>query len=126
MNKEKINGKSIRKVAFYLGIFAVCMSAGIFFDKYTSNKIQVETIAVNSDVNALIEESDELIDGKININTASSELLQTIDGIGEATAKKIIDYRNENGGFASAENIMDVPGIGEKKYSAISDKICAE
>lgn len=57
--------------------------------------------------------------GLININTASLEQLQEIDGIGEGKAKKIIEYREEHGKFTSIEDIMNVDGIGEKLYEAI-------
>ena len=62
-------------------------------------------------------------DGKININTADSEQLQELDGIGPVTAEKIIDYREENGRFASVEDIKKVSGIGEKTYETLKDSI---
>lgn len=61
---------------------------------------------------------------KININTASAEQLMELDGVGEATAAKIIDHRSNQGRFKKPEDIMNVSGIGEKKYDAIKDKIC--
>jgi comEA protein len=61
--------------------------------------------------------------GLVNINTSSLEELDTLPGVGPATAQKIVDYRNKNGNFKSLENIMDVSGIGEAKYSQLKDKI---
>lgn len=63
---------------------------------------------------------------KININTATSEELQELDGVGEATAEKIIKEREENGPFATVEDIMRVPGIGEKKFEAMRDNITVQ
>lgn len=60
---------------------------------------------------------------KVNINTASMAQLMTLSGIGESTAKSIIDFRNENGPFRKAEDIMNVPGIKEGKYNKIKDDI---
>ncbi len=60
----------------------------------------------------------------ININTADSTQLQTLNGIGEATAAKIIAYREENGAFSSIEDIKLVSGIGDKKFENIKDYIC--
>ena len=59
----------------------------------------------------------------ININKASLEELDTLPGVGPATAQKIVDYRTQNGGFKSIEGIMDVSGIGEVKYAQLKDKI---
>jgi competence protein ComEA len=50
----------------------------------------------------------------VNLNTATIKDLCTLEGIGEVKAKAIIDYRNENGAFASVEDITKVKGIGEK------------
>lgn len=61
--------------------------------------------------------------GKVNINTASAEELMTLDGVGEATADKIIAYRQENGSFSRIEEIKEVSGIGEKKFEAMKDAI---
>lgn len=59
----------------------------------------------------------------ININTASSEELQTLPGIGPALARRIIDYRTENGPFTTIEDIMDVSGIGPATFERIKDLI---
>ena len=54
--------------------------------------------------------------GKVNINTADSTALQTLNGVGPATAEKIIDYRNSNGRFKKTEDLKNVSGIGDKTY----------
>lgn len=61
--------------------------------------------------------------GKVNINTADSETLQTLDGIGEAKAKAIIEYRNKNGDFKNIEDIKNVSGIGDSVYEKIKENI---
>jgi len=60
---------------------------------------------------------------RININTADSETLQQLTGVGPATAEKIINYRNENGKFKSIEDIKNVSGIGDKTFEKFRDKI---
>ena len=59
----------------------------------------------------------------LNINKATKEEMQTLQGIGESTADKIITYRKENGNFKQIEDIKNVPGIGDAKYENIKDKI---
>jgi competence protein ComEA len=61
--------------------------------------------------------------GVININTASAAELQTLPGIGEAYARRIIEYREAHGPFAGPEAIMDVSGIGPATYERIKDRI---
>lgn len=66
-----------------------------------------------------IDEDDE----KININNASKEELMSLNGIGESTANKIIEYRKKNS-FVDIEDIMNVDGIGKSKYENIKNHIC--
>jgi competence protein ComEA len=61
--------------------------------------------------------------GLVNINTADIHALMTLPGIGETYAKSIIAYRQVNGPFKDIEDIMDVTGIGEKRFNAIKDLI---
>lgn len=60
----------------------------------------------------------------ISINSACVNELCQLPGIGEATALKIIEYRDINGGFKELEEIKSVKGIGDKKYEQIKDLIC--
>ena len=62
----------------------------------------------------------------ININTASAKELQSLEGIGEVKAAKIIEYRETYGKFSSTRDILKVSGIGEKTYEKIKDKITVE
>lgn len=60
---------------------------------------------------------------KININTANVSELKQITGIGESTANKIIDYRENVGKFKKIEDIKEVKGIGESKFESLKNKI---
>lgn len=62
--------------------------------------------------------------GLVNINTADASALDALPGVGPATAEAIIKDREENGPFASIEDIMRVSGIGEKKFENLKDAIC--
>lgn len=59
----------------------------------------------------------------ININTATAAQLEQLDGVGEKTAQKIVAYREEHGGFASIEELMEVPGIGPAKFEGFKDSV---
>lgn len=60
----------------------------------------------------------------ININTATAEELCELPGVGEATAAAIVEDREANGAFTSIEDIMRVSGIGEKKFAKMQGMIC--
>ncbi|MDO4953287.1 MAG: ComEA family DNA-binding protein [Synergistaceae bacterium] len=60
---------------------------------------------------------------KINVNTASHEELESVNGIGPKMASLIIDYRRENGNFSRLEDLLLVKGIGPKKYEKIRDRL---
>lgn len=55
----------------------------------------------------------------VNINTADAETLMTIPGVGQTLAERIISYREEWGDFIAPEELMEVDGIGEKKFEQI-------
>jgi competence protein ComEA len=60
---------------------------------------------------------------KVNINTAGTEELQTLPGIGEARAEAIIRYREEHGRFSGIEEIQNISGIKQKAFEKIKDYI---
>jgi competence protein ComEA len=59
----------------------------------------------------------------VNLNTATLEQLDTLDGVGPATAQKILDYRTEHGGFGSVDELDQIPGIGEKRLAALREHV---
>ena len=81
------------------------------------------------DLNVGVSEVNKPSEGKksegdiININTATHEDFMTLNGIGEAKAQAIIDYRDTSGGFKSIDDLTSVSGIGEKTLEKIRDKL---
>lgn len=68
----------------------------------------------------------ESVNFPIDINSAGIDELKTLDGIGDATASKIIEYRETYGSFKNREELLNVSGIGEKKLEKIYDFIFVE
>lgn len=68
-------------------------------------------------------EDTEKTQEKISLNTASLEELTTLTGIGPSKAQSIIEYRNQNGGFKSIEEIKNVKGIGDAVYEKIKEDL---
>jgi competence protein ComEA len=59
----------------------------------------------------------------VNLNTATAAQLDALPGIGKATAERIIEYRQKNGAFKKAEDLMNVRGIGEKNFLKLKPMI---
>ena len=62
----------------------------------------------------------------LNLNTATQAQLELLPGIGPALAQAILDYRAEFGPFTAPEQLMEVPGIGEKRFAAVEQLIDVE
>ena len=69
------------------------------------------------------DQSDPRGAGLVRINQASLAELETLPGVGKATAEKIEKYREEHGPFQQKEDLMKVPSIGESKYKKLADRI---
>lgn len=96
----------------------------IYVPRINENLNNVEVISADAGEgvvsNSTISENNNV---KVNINTANKEKLETLPGIGESTAQKIIEYREQNGKFKTIEDIQNVSGIGTVKYNSLKDKI---
>lgn len=67
--------------------------------------------------------TDAARSGPINLNSATAEQLDTLDGVGPATAQKILEYRTQHGGFSSVDDLAQIPGIGPKKLEALKTQV---
>jgi competence protein ComEA len=59
----------------------------------------------------------------LNLNTATPEQLDGLDGIGPATAAQIVQFRDVHGGFGSVEELAQVPGIGDKRLATLREQV---
>lgn len=69
------------------------------------------------------EETEMPVNFPVDLNTAGERELTALPGIGEVLAQRILAYREKNGPFQTAEELMNVPGIGEKRMEAIWDLV---
>lgn len=84
-------------------------------------------IVVGGHSHTLPTEYPYLVERKlVNINTAPSEELETLRGIGPVLAQRIIEYREAKGGFKTLEEVMEVRGIGPAIFAGIRDRISLE
>lgn len=100
----------------------------IYIPRINENLNQVELISEEAGhsiivTNTKTQDNENQQNSKVNINTANKEKLETLPGIGETTAQKIIDYREQNGKFNKIEDLKNVSGIGEAKFNSLKDKI---
>lgn len=99
--------------------------------KEITKKLDEEVLKINDyndaqikqNKNEILNKDNDILNGKISINTATKEELLTLNGIGESKAESIVKYREENGEFKSIEDIKNVSGIGDALYEKIKNSI---
>ena len=95
-------------------------NAGNLWDLGTQSSVTGQTSEGTGQV------SEDTGTGKVNINTADKELLTTLPGVGSSKADAILAYRQDQGGFSSIEEIMNVEGIKEGVFARIKDRISVD
>jgi competence protein ComEA len=86
-------------------------------------KIYIPKLGENNNTLPTAKNTNSNASGFISVNSADISELDKLSGIGEGLAARIIDYRQKNGGFKSIDELKLVPGIGEKLFEKIKDKI---
>ncbi|ALS97740.1 ComEA family DNA-binding protein [Lacimicrobium alkaliphilum] len=80
----------------------------------------LQSVALSKDVS---KDKVAATQAVINLNTASAKELMSLPGIGKKKAEAIIQYRDENGGFHSIDDLIKVQGVGKKSMDALRGKI---
>lgn len=117
--------KKKAKIITALAVFGLIAAAGYFVERFEKDAFIKEAV-VREDMYYSAEGAAVNDNGLININTADSETLEKLHGIGGSLAERIVSYRSTSGGFGTVEEIMNVPGISESKFSDIKDDICVD
>ena len=118
---------NMKRVVLFGLIVIISIISGLVIQnretEYRSFFVEKNTDGATDILKDVTSDTQEQIPQRININTNNIYALDTLVGIGEKTAQKIIDYRKENGDFEVIEDVMRVSGIGKKKFEAIKDFI---
>ena len=109
-------------VIILVSLFMLGMAVKVTKEHYNTGTDQITLIDSNADVvnfYAGLDEDDIESAGKVDINSAGIDELKSLPGIGEKTAEKIINKRNELGEFNTLEDLMLAPGIRSKAFEKL-------
>ena len=121
----KISLSKSAKIVLFSLIGVIALGVGLYLEMGVSMPFEIKTVPEiterpEGEKFAISYDSE----GRLDINMATAEELDTLKGIGMSTAEKIIKYREEKGPFDSVEELRNVSGIGEETINEIRDSIC--
>lgn len=114
-------GSSIKTELILLGMTAIFLS-GLWGLSARDRGLPPEGIGVSVQKEAAQSTFMQEV-APVDLNTAEKETLETLPGIGPELAERIVEYRAVHGGFSTAEELMEVSGIGEKTFAGLKDRI---
>lgn len=117
------NLERIEKFLIAFLILTLILGFGVISLRRLRPSVPIKIISFNKEEYA---QNTERLKEKININEADVNELMRLKGIGKTLAERIIDYRSNNGIFASPEEIKKVKGVGPALFEKIKDEISAE
>jgi competence ComEA-like helix-hairpin-helix protein len=116
-------------VLFVLLCVFITLILGVFIGRQSVTGMMLIPDKPSPVDQSVTSEDDNIIqdrpagNGKININTASAGMLETLPNIGTVLAQRIVDYRIENGNYTTLDDLLLVEGIGEKRLEEIREYI---
>lgn len=117
MKEKGIRWKTEYLLLLFTGVFLCALLGLQIRDKAALRRIGVETERYAE------TESVQTGSVRVDLNAAGLAELEKLPGIGAELANRILDYREAEGNFSSVEELMNVPGIGEKKFAALEDYV---
>lgn len=116
----KVKATKTEKILLAITAAFLCLLLGLFLGSRTVRQADTYTVST-----ARQASQEEVVPPKVTVslNTATAEELAVLPGIGNELALRIVEYRREHGPFAKIEDVMEVNGIGEGKFSEIRDQI---
>ena len=123
-NQSIWEGHLLKKLFLYLFpallLCYIVFLAGMYYGRQNPGAVSVSA-ASQAEVTVA---DNAMIDGKLNINVITVSQLRYIPGVGEKTAQRIIEYREQNGPFQALEDLDNVEGIGPKTVEQLSAYLC--
>ena len=113
----------LKRFCLLATVCILCLGIGLFFGRMLLRR-NMGALALQTERTVIAEYTPAPVsEDRINLNTASANELADLPGLGPALAERIVDYRRENGRFRFPFEIMNIPGIDEKTYAALRDRI---
>ena len=118
----------IAKIEWLL-LAVTALFLGFLLTLFWKDRAAMATDGTGTAVETEIEVPQEAIQpdlSPLDLNSATEEELAELPGSGEELARRIVEYRTENGPFESAEDIMEVSGIGEGKFAVLESRVTVD
>ena len=127
---------SVRWLLPLLALLTSCLTLAFFLGRCSTRGFRVETerpvprqpsvSSVQETVSRSAEAALSETENRLDLNTATKQQLMELPGIGEKTAQSILDYRKTVGGFCTVEQLKEVSGIGNVRYETLRDLVYVE
>lgn len=117
--------KSMKAEKILLGVTTLflCLLLGLYWE----DRQAAVTPGVTAETEVQVPQAEFVPEvTKVHLNTATEVELTVLPGIGDALARRIVEYRETYGPFKTVEEIMEVSGIGEKKFADLRDLVVVD